>query len=212
MHLHVGVLVLLQERDHEPRQRHARTVERMAELRLAVGIAEAAVETTRLIVGEARAGRNLQPLLFAGRPKFEVVAFRGRKAHVARAELKDAVMETEPLEDVFRFAYEDFKLVERGVGMDEVDHLHLVELVDAEHAARHLAGRSGFAAEARRVGGKLDRKILAGENVVAVVVGYRNFSRRDEPEIVDLAVVEIFGELGKLARARHRLGIDDERR
>ena len=43
--------------------------------------------------------------------------------------------------------------------MHEVDHLDLVELVDAQHAARHLAGAARLAAEARRVGRELDGRL-----------------------------------------------------
>ena len=155
----VFVQVLLQKRNDETRQRDAGTVERVDELRLAVRILEAAVEAACLVVGEAGAGGNLEPLLLARSPKLEVVALGGGKAHIARAELKNAVMKTEPLENVFRLGDENLKLIERGVGMDEVDHLHLVELVDAEHAARHLAGAARLAAEARRVGGELDGRL-----------------------------------------------------
>ena len=84
--------------------------------------------------------------------------------------------------------------------------------MDAEHAARHLSGAAGFAAEAGRIGRKLDGKILRLKNVVAIEVGDRDFGRRDEPEVVDLAVIKIFGELRKLARTGHRGGVHDKGR
>ena len=82
--------MLLEKRDNEARKRHAGTIERMNKLRLTVGIFEPAVETTRLIVREATAARDLEPLLFSGSPKLEIVALCGLEAHVARADLKDA--------------------------------------------------------------------------------------------------------------------------
>ena len=103
--------------------------------------------------------------------------------------------------------------------MDEVDHLHLVELVDAEHAARHLAGAAGFAAEAGRVGGELDgrlwgdlRELHAVEDVVAVEVGDGHLGGGDQPEVVGVRVVEVLGELRELAGAGHGRGVDHEGR
>ncbi len=96
--------------------------------------------------------------------------------------------------------------------MHEIDHLDLVELVHAQHAARHLARAARLAAEARRIGRQLDRKLLSVQNVVAVVVRDRDLRRRDEPEVVHVAVVQVFGELRQLARARHGRRIHDERR
>ena len=76
-HRAVGVEVLLEERYDEARQSDTRAVQRVDELRLAVGILEAAVEAPRLVVGEAAAGADFKPLLFARSPKFEVIALRG---------------------------------------------------------------------------------------------------------------------------------------
>ena len=181
--------MLFEKSHHEAREGDAGAVERVDEFRLAVRVAEAAVETPRLVVGEARARGHLEPLLLARRPEFEIVALRRRKAHVARAELEDTVVEPQPLQNRLGFADEDFKLLEGSLGMHEIHHLHLVELVDAEHPARHLAGGTGLAAEAGRVGRELDGQVLCREDVVAVVVRDGNLGRGDEPEVVDLAVV-----------------------
>ena len=192
--------------------RNARTVERMHQLRLAVRVAEAAVQAARLIIGEARARRHLQPLLLAGSPQLEIVALGCGKAHVAAAELKNAVVQPKSLEDRLSLADENLQLLEARIGMDEIHHLDLVELVDSQHAARHFAGASRLAAETRRVCRKLDGQILGLENVVAVEVRDRHLGRRNQPEIVDLAMVEILGKLRKLAGSGHRRGIDYERR
>ena len=185
-HRAVGIEVLLEERDDEARQSDARAVQRVDELRLAVGILEAAVEAARLIVGEAAARADFKPLLFARSPKLEVVALRCREAHVARRKHDHAEREAEPRKHLFGFLDERLKLLERDGRMDEIDHLDLVELVNAQHAARHLAGRACLAAEARRIGRELDRrlgrdlrKVHAVEDIVTVVVGDRHLGRRD---------------------------------
>ena len=61
-HRPVFVQVLLQKRDHEARQRHAGAVERVDELRLAVGVFEPAVQAAGLVVREAAARADFQPL------------------------------------------------------------------------------------------------------------------------------------------------------
>ena len=88
--------MLLKERNDEARQGDARAIERVDELCLAVRILEAAVETTRLIVCEAAARANFKPLLLAGSPELEVVALRGREAHVAGGEHDHAEREAKP--------------------------------------------------------------------------------------------------------------------
>ena len=191
----------------------------MDELRLAVGILEAAVEAARLVVGEAGAGGDLKPLLFTRSPKLEVVALRRREAHVPGAELEHTVVQTEPVQHVLCLLHQNLELLERGLGMDEIHHLDLVELMDAEESARHLAGAARLAAEAGRVGRELDgrigrdlRKLHTVENVIAVVVRDGHLCRGNEPEIVDLTVVEILRELRKLTGAGHGRGVHYERR
>ena len=84
----------------------------MNELRLAVSVAEAAIEAAGLIVRKARAGRHLKPLLLARSPKLEVIALGGRKAHIAAAELENAVVEPKTLQNSFGLLDENLKLRE----------------------------------------------------------------------------------------------------
>ena len=53
----------------------------------------------------------------------------------------------------------------------------------ADQAARVGAVRSGFAAEARRVGRVLQRQLPAVEDLAAIQVRDRHFRRRDQIEI-----------------------------
>ena len=121
-------------------------------------------------------------------------------------------MEPKTRQHVLSFLHEDLELIEGRLRIDEIHHLDLVELVDTQHAARHLAGRTRLTTETRRVSGQLDRKLLRVEDVVTIIVRHGNLSRRDQPEVVNLAVIEVFRELRKLTRARHGLAVHDERR
>ena len=60
--------------------------------------------------------------------------------------------------------------------------LDLVELVLADHAARVLAGRARFGAEARRVGGEPQRQLGFLDDRFAHEIGQRDFGGGDEPE------------------------------
>ena len=55
----------------------------------------------------------------------------------------------------------------------------------ADHAARVLAGRTGFGAEARRPRGDAHRQLRLVDDVLAHEIGQRHFGCRDEP-LVDL--------------------------
>ena len=66
----------------------------------------------------------------------------------------------------------------------EPDQLHLIELVNADQAARVLPVRPGFAAEARCVRRVPDRQLLGRQHVVPVDVRDRDLRRRDEIESV----------------------------
>src|SRR3989454_12190899 len=77
----VGLLARLEQGRDGARQRHARRVERVHELRLRTGRrAVADVGAPRLEVGEAARARNLEPLPDARCPDFEVVGLGDRKS------------------------------------------------------------------------------------------------------------------------------------
>ena len=56
-------------------------------------------------------------------------------------------------------AAEHFKLPEGVFRLQNLDQLHLVKLVDADHAAVDASGAPGFPAEAGRVRGHLDGQL-----------------------------------------------------
>src|SRR5581483_6415145 len=86
----------------------------------------------------------------AGEPGLDVVLLHGRGAEVAGGDVDDAVRDAELLDELLLDGEQELVLSARVLGPHEREHLDLVELVDAEHAARVLAGRAGLAAKVRR--------------------------------------------------------------
>ena len=105
------------------------------------------------------------------------------------------------------------------LGLDDLDQLDLVELVDADHAAGADARRAGLAAKTRRVGAVGNRKLVLREEFLAMDVGDGRFGGRDEIQFAERGGVQPFldgvilvGELGELADAFEALRPDHERR
>jgi hypothetical protein len=101
------------------------------------------------------------------------------------------------------------------VGVHDLHHLHLVELVLADHAAGVAPGAAGLAAEARGVGGELDRQLGLGQDLSRTVlvsgtslVGMRYCSvlAASPPRVTQKQVAF---ELGQLPGAFQRLAVDD---
>ena len=199
----VFLLVVVADADHHARGGEAGTVQRMhervlaANLRLDVGAAS-------LVVFEVRAGADFEPLLFDRGVDFEVVALGGTETEVALAEGQAVVGEAELFEEHFAEAGELFVVFVATFRVGEVDHLDLVELVQAEESAGVLAVGTGFTAEAGGVGADALREFGFRNHFAGVKVGQRHFCGRDEEQVVVLvAAVHVFFELRELARAAH---------
>ena len=102
------------------------------------------------------------------------------------------------------------ELLRRVLRRREADELHLVELVDADHAARILSRGAGLAPEARRVGRQRARQRSRVDDLAAEQIRDGHFSGRDEKEII-LGTVGIVLKLRQLPGAGHRLARDEER-
>src|SRR6185436_6218646 len=117
----------------------------------AVHSLHASPEPARGVVGVVRARRELAVPAFRRQPRLDVELLRGGRAEVARGDVDDAVRQAETTDDLLFYRENALVLVERRLGLDEREHLDLVELVDAEDAARVLPVRSRLAPEARRI-------------------------------------------------------------
>ena len=95
----VGLLVVLEDRGDDPRQREPGAVERVDELRLGARLgAVADRHPARLVVAEVRARADLEPALDARRPDLEVVLLALDEAHARRCHQEHPVRQPEPLE------------------------------------------------------------------------------------------------------------------
>ena len=94
-----------------------------------------------------------------------------------RAEHDHAVGQVQPLQDLLGAARHALVLGLGLVRRRDGDHLDLVELVLADHAARVPARRARFRAEARRQRREAIGQIGFGEDAFADEVGKRNFRR-----------------------------------
>ena len=103
-------------------------------------------------------------------------------------------------------------LLRRGLGEAEDEHLDLVELVDAEHAARVLAGGSGLPAEARGVAGVAQRQRLAVEDLAHVERGEGDLRGAGEVQVVALDAVDVDLVGRQEPGAVHRLLADEDGR
>jgi hypothetical protein len=88
-------------------------------------------------------------LSLAGQPSLDVVLLRRAAPEIARGDVHHSEGDLEIPQDLLFDADEELVLVPAGLGRREAEHLHLVELVHAEHAAHVLAVRARLATEAR---------------------------------------------------------------
>src|ERR1041385_457984 len=209
----VGRLVVLQQRRDGPRERHARRVEGVHELRLGPGRrAEADVGAAGLEIGEGARARALEPGADAGGPDLEVVGARRAEPGVAARELDHPVRQAEAPEHPLGVAGQELVLRLARLGTAEPDQLDLVELMHPEEPAGVLSRRARLPAEARRECHERRGQRGRLENLVPVQVGHRHLGGGNEEEIIPRDLVLVFLELGELPGAGERVAVDEERR
>ena len=205
----VRLLVLLQERDVESGKCSPGSIDGVAKAVLSFAVLEAKLHAPRLVVGEVRTAGHFEILAVSGGPHFNVVGARGTKAEISTTQFDHAIMQTEKLKNFLGVAGQFFEGFEGFVRMEDLNELHLVELVHADNAAIVPSGASCFATPTRSVTGHLDRKILLGEESVPVKIGDRDLGGGDEKQFVVLSGIDFFRELGELARAESALPFHD---
>ena len=72
-------------------------------------------------------------------PHLDVVGLRHREADVARTQHNGAVRQAEPLQDLFGVQRHRLELVVRRVGMGDLHHLDLLELMLPDEPANVFA-------------------------------------------------------------------------
>ena len=104
------------------------------------------------------------------------------KAHVAGAQGHHAIGQLKPAQHLLGAGEHALVLVLALLRRSDGDELDLGELVLADHAARILARRPGFGAEARRAGSEAQGERVLVKDRFAHEIGQRHFGGRDEPK------------------------------
>ena len=162
------------------------------------------VQTAALEFRKIRVGRHFTIGAEARVPRFDVVFLEAGGAHVADADVDDAIRDAEGLQQIL-FVREAFLMALRGVFRTaEDDLLDLVELMDAEDAAGLLAVAACLRAEARRVGGVAARQRLGFQRLVRMVADQCLFACTDQRKILALKRIGLITEERQIARAVQR--------
>lgn len=133
--------------------------------------AETDLEVARLVVGAVGARDELLELALVGEPGLEIELLRGGVVERAGHNGDDAVGDAERLIEGLAVGDHVLEHLPRLLGLRDAELLHLCELVHAEDAPDVLAVRAGLLAEAGRVAGVLEGKVLGLEPLVAVEGG-----------------------------------------
>src|SRR5579875_557014 len=208
----VGLLVRLEERDHDAGRGDSRVVERMHEFHLAIFVAVADVGPAGLPVMEVRTRVRLAVASLAGHPAFDIRHLYLAVAHVTGADIDDTIRNFQGLQQFFRvvqqFVIPAHRLCVIGATDDVL--LHLVKLVDTEDAARILTISTRLLAEARAETYKLARQLFGLQNFVLKHARDRYLRRADQEEILTINLIDLVTPLRELAVAdetevmRHR--------
>lgn len=184
----------------------------MAETVFAIFRFEAQIHAPRLIVAKVGAAGDFQIGALAGSPDFDVVGLGGAEPDVARAELDDAVVQTQCLQDFFGVGGQFFQLVHAGLRRGDFDQLDFIKLVHADQATRAQAGAASFATEAGCVSGVADGQLFLLQDFFAMQVCDRDLSGRDEVKVIFRAVINLVAKLGQLTGADEAFWTDKVRR
>ncbi len=94
----------------------------------------------------------------------------------------------------------------RFVGVDELDHLDLIELVDALDTAHIPTSGDLLTPETRRIGHVVDRKLRFLQNLVPVHIRHRHLGGGYEPLVFLCVAEKMLGKLWQVTGADKRLG------
>ena len=200
-------LVVFQQGGYDTRQCQRASVQRMAEMYLLVGIAVAALQAVGLIGIEVGYGADFQPALLGFGINLEVEADRRGKAHVPAAETQDAVWQLQLLQQSFHVVQHFLMGLLRMFRRIDAYQLDLRKLMQAVQATHVFPVGTGFATEALRVGTVLYRELFLVEDDVAVDIGYRDFGRRYQIQIIDFAMIHLPFLVGELTGTITRVSV-----
>src|SRR5579883_3012391 len=202
-HRAVRLLVRLDERDQDARRGDGGVVERVDKLHLAVSVAIADVGAPRLPLVEVRTRMRLAVAALARYPAFEIVHADFAVAHVARADIDDAIRQFQRLHQLLRVSDQLLMPVDRLFMAGPADYilLYLVELLHGHNAACILAIGAGLLAEAGAEADEGHGQVFDIENLVLEHAGDRHLCRADQEKLLVLDLIDLLAALWKLAVA-----------
>ncbi|CCB75725.1 protein of unknown function [Streptantibioticus cattleyicolor NRRL 8057 = DSM 46488] len=151
---------------------------------------------------------QLAVLALGGDPRLAVELARGGGAQVAGGHVDHLERQPQRAEPLLLPGQQPLVLRLGLLGGDEAEHLHLVELVDAEDASGVLAVGAGLPAEAGRETGVAQREPGRLDDLVHVVGGQRDLGGADQVVVVLLQVVDVLRGLAEEAGALHGARLD----
>ena len=170
------------------------------------------VQTASLVLGAVRGGRELAVAALGRDPSLAVELAGGGGAEVAGCGVDDAVGHLDLGEHLLLHGQQVLVLLVGVLLLGVDEHLHLVELVDADDAGGVLACGAGLAAVAGGPTAVTQRAIAEVEDLVLVHAGKRHFGSADQVLVIGLAqTVDLVGVGVQEAGAAHDLGAHQRR-
>ena len=208
----VGLESVLQERDQHARRCDHGVVQRVRKILLAVLAVHADAEAARLGVAERGARADLELLLLARGPGFDVERLDLQVGEVAGAAFERADGDVHGAEEIDGVVPEAVEPHHAVLGLADHDHFLFLELVDAVHAAFLNAVRAFLLAEAGGIAGEGEREEFLGEDLVDETADHGVFAGADEIEVFALDLVHHGVHFGEAHDAGDDVTADHEGR
>ena len=174
--------------------------------------AETNISTASLEVQEVGAGRNFTVAVCCRQPYFQVISGCRAKAQVTGAKTNYTIGQAQKLQHFFCIEGESFQFIPRFFRFGEFNQFYFVELVHTNQATSIATCSASFCTEAAAVCGVSDGQFCRSQDFITMIVGYRNFSGRNEIHIAVFQFKHIFCEFRQLTSTLHARTIYDERR
>src|SRR5262249_22048372 len=131
----------------------------------------------------------------------------------------DSIMEAEQLQNAFSIRDHFFVFGVTLLGLNNLNQLYLVKLVNANHAARADTGCSRLAPKTWRVSAVINRELTLGQDFIAMNIGDWSLSCGDQVQLSERFRIQSFlngivlvGKFWELADAFKTLRPDHKRR
>ena len=173
---------------------------------------EADISTASLEVQEVGAGGDFTVAVSSREPYLEVIGGCRAEAQVTGAQTYNVIRQAQQLQNLFCVSSQLIQLSPGFLRFGELNQLDLVELMHTNQTTGITACSTSLCTEASAVCGIFQRQLVAGQDIVTMIVGYRYFSSRNQVHVAVFQLVHILSKFRQLAGALHACAINDERR